>query len=246
MRVLVFGGTTEGRLLADELVRRGLEVTVSVATPLGAEELSRCSGLDIWVGRKDAQELEQVVGAFDRCIDATHPYAVLASANIRTACQRAGVPLDRLARPESLAEGVVEVNSCAQAAEFLAGQEGNILLTTGSKELAAFGALGQERLYVRVLPCHESLAACEALDIPHRNILALQGPFGQKMNEAMLEQYHIRWLVTKDGGAAGGFPEKLAAAQKLGVTVVLVKRPEDSGMTLEELCKEAEAWQSES
>lgn len=246
MRVLVFGGTTEGRLLADELVRRGLEVTVSVATPLGAEELSRCSGLDIWVGRKDAQELEQAVGAFDRCIDATHPYAVLASANIRTACQRAGVPLDRLARPESLAEGVVEVSSCAQAAEFLAGQEGNILLTTGSKELATFGDLGQERLYVRVLPCHESLSACEALDIPHRNILALQGPFGQKMNEAMLEQYHIRWLVTKDGGAAGGFPEKLAAAQKLGVTVVLVKRPEDSGMTLEELCKEAEAWRSES
>lgn len=245
MRVLVFGGTTEGRLLADELVRRGLEVTVSVATPLGAEELSRCSGLEIWVGRKDAQELEQAVKSFDRCIDATHPYAVLASANIRTACQRAGVPLDRLARPESLAEGVVEVNSCAQAAEFLAGQEGNILLTTGSKELAAFGGLFQERLYVRVLPCHESLAACEALDIPHRNILALQGPFGQKMNEAMLEQYHIRWLVTKDGGAAGGFPEKLAAAQKLGVAVVLVKRPEDSGMTLEELCKEAEAWQSE-
>lgn len=243
MRVLVFGGTTEGRLMADELVRRGLEVTVSVATPLGAEELSRCSGLKIWVGRKDAQELEQAVSAFDRCIDATHPYAVLASANIRTACQRAGVPLDRLARPESLAEGVVEVSSCAQAAEFLAGQEGNILLTTGSKELSAFGNISRERLYVRVLPCHESLAACEALGIPHRNILALQGPFGQKLNEAMLEQYRIGWLVTKDGGTAGGFPEKLAAAQNLGVSVVLVKRPEESGMTMEELLKEAEGWQ---
>ena len=243
MKVLVFGGTTEGRLLASELLKRGLEVTVSVATPLGAEELSGLSGLEIWVGRKEVRELEQAVKSFDRCIDATHPYAVLASANIRTACQRAGVPCDRLSRAESLAEGVIEVNSCVQAAELLAGKEGNILLTTGSKELSAFGNISRERLYVRVLPCHESLAACEALGIPHRNILALQGPFGQKLNEAMLEQYRIGWLVTKDGGTAGGFPEKLAAAQNLGVSVVLVKRPEDSGMTMEELLKEAEGWQ---
>ena len=243
MKVLVFGGTTEGRLLASELLKRGLEVTVSVATPLGAEELSGLSGLEIWVGRKEVRELEQAVKSFERCIDATHPYAVLASANIRTACQRAGVPCDRLSRAESLAEGVIEVNSCVQAAELLAGQEGNILLTTGSKELSAFGNISRERLYVRVLPCHESLAACEALGIPHRNILALQGPFGQKLNEAMLEQYRIGWLVTKDGGTAGGFPEKLAAAQNLGVSVVLVKRPEESGMTMEELLKEAEGWQ---
>ena len=243
MKVLVFGGTTEGRLLASELLKRGLEVTVSVATPLGAEELSGLSGLEIWVGRKEVRELEQAVKSFDRCIDATHPYAVLASANIRTACQRAGVPCDRLSRAESLAEGVIEVNSCVQAAELLAGKEGNILLTTGSKELSAFGNISRERLYVRVLPCHESLAACEALGIPHRNILALQGPFGQKLNEAMLEQYRIGWLVTKDGGTAGGFPEKLAAAQNLGVSVVLVKRPEESGMTMEELLKEAEGWQ---
>ncbi len=243
MKVLVFGGTTEGRLLAWELLKRGLDVTVSVATPLGAEELSGLPGLDIWVGRKEAQELEQAVKSFDRCIDATHPYARLASENIREACRRVGVPLWRLSRPESVCEEVIEVGSCREAAEYLAGQEGNVLLTTGAKELSVFGGIPPERLYVRVLPCHESLAACEALAIPHRNILALQGPFGQKMNEAMLEQYHIRWLVTKDGGAAGGFPQKLAAAQAMKVPVVLVKRPEDRGMTMEALLKEVELWQ---
>ena len=243
MNVLVFGGTTEGRLLAGELLNRGFEVTVSVATPLGAEELSGLPGLELWVGRKDAQELERAVKLFDRCIDATHPYAVLASGNIRTACQRAEVPLFRFSRPESLKEGVIEVSSCAQAAEFLEKEEGNILLTTGSKELAAFAGISRERIYARVLPCRESLEVCEALGLPHRNILALQGPFGQKMNEAMMEQYHIRWLVTKDGGVAGGFPQKLAAAQAMEVPVVLVKRPEDSGMTMEELLKEAEGWQ---
>lgn len=245
MKIFLFGGTTEGRVVAGELLRRGLEVTVSVATPLGAEELAGLPGLKIWVGRKDAQELEQAVGAFDRCIDATHPYAFLASANICAACERAGVPLYRLSRPESRAEGVVSVDDCLQAAEFLKNQEGNILLTTGSKELSAFQTIEKEQLYVRVLPCHESLAACEALGIPHRNILALQGPFGQKLNEAILEQYRIRWLVTKDGGTAGGFPQKLAAAQAMGVPVILIKRPEDRGLTMEELCKEAEEWKRE-
>ena len=245
MKILIFGGTTEGRLLAEELGKQGFAVTVSVATPLGAEELACLSGVELWVGRKEERELTQAVEGFDRCIDATHPYALLASANIRAACERAGVPLRRLLRPESGAEGVVPAGSCAKAAELLAGREGNILLTTGAKELPAFGAIEKERLFVRVLPCHESLAACEALGVPHRNILALRGPFTQKLNEAILEQYHIRWLVTKDGGAAGGFPQKLAAARALGVGVVLVERPEDAGVTMEELFKEAEAWQSE-
>ena len=36
--------------------------------------------------------------------------------------------------------------------------------------------------------------------------------------------------------------QKLATARALGVKVVLVKRPEDAGMTMEELLKEAEGW----
>ena len=39
MKILLFGGTTEGRLLAERLVGMGHQVTVSVATELGAEIL---------------------------------------------------------------------------------------------------------------------------------------------------------------------------------------------------------------
>src|SRR5699024_3653002 len=101
---------------------------------------------------------------------------------IRAACLGAGVPLYRLLRRESRADGAVPVDSCRRAADFLAGQEGNILLTTGAKELSAFGTIEKHRLFARVLPCRESLEACEKLGLPHRNILALQGPFTQKMN----------------------------------------------------------------
>ena len=60
----------------------------------------------------------------------------------------------------------------------------------------------------------------------------MHGPFSQKLNEALLEQFHIRWLVTKDGGAAGGFPEKAAAAQSAGAALVVIRRPAETGEDL--------------
>lgn len=235
MNILLFGGTTEGRRLAEELSALGAQVTVSVATPLGAEELSGLEGIAVWTGRKTAGELVPLLAPFDLCVDATHPYAVQATANIRTACETANVPLRRLLRRASGAEGVVQVDSCVQAADFLAGTQGNVLLATGSKELSAFAELARERLYARVLPTHDGISACEALGLAHSHILALQGPFSQKLNEAMLEQYRISWLVTKDGGTAGGFWEKLEAAQSIGVSLVLVCRPSDEGDSLENI-----------
>ncbi len=229
MKLLIFGGTTEGRVLAEEAAALGAAVTVSVATPLGAEELAGLAGVRVLTGRLDQSAMESLLADFDRCVDATHPYAKLVTAAVRAACAAAGTPLRRLMRSESPAEGAVRVPGCGEAAAFLAGQEGNILLATGSKELPAFAALPPERLYARVLPTRESIAACEALGLPHRNILALQGPFTQKLNEAMLEQYQIAWLVTKDGGAPGGFGEKLAAARSTGTRLVLVERPADGG-----------------
>lgn len=234
MKLLIFGGTTEGRVLAERAAALGAEVTVSVATELGAEELAGLPGVRTLAGRLDQSAMESLLCGFDRCVDATHPYAKIVTATVRAACEKTGTPLRRLLRPASVHGDAARFSSCAQAASFLADQPGNILLATGSKELGAFAGLERERLFARILPTHEGIAACEALGLPHRNILALQGPFTQKLNEAMLEQYRIAWLVTKDGGAPGGFAEKQAAAAHAGARLVLVERPAgDSGADLE-------------
>lgn len=238
MKLLVFGGTTEGRILAERSSALGAEVTVSVATQVGAEELAGMDGIRVLIGRLDRSGMEALLPGFDLCVDATHPYAVQATATIRAACENTGMPRLRLLRPASQIEGAVCVPNCKAAAEFLADRPGNILLTTGSKELSAFAGLGPDRVYARVLPTHDGIAACEALDLSHSHILALQGPFSPKLNEAMLEQYKIRWLVTKDGGRAGGFEEKLAAARATGAELVLVERPPDAGEDLEEILQQ--------
>ena len=146
-----------------------------------------------------------------------------------------------LRAPSPLPEGALVFAGAAEAARELARTEGNVLLTTGAKELGAFSPIAPERCYPRVLPTQEGIAACEAAGVPHRNIIAMQGPFSRALNEALIQQFEIRWLVTKDGGAAGGFAEKVQAAQSTRVQLVVLRRPPEQGQTAQEilnLCKE--------
>ena len=241
-RVLIFGGTTEGRALSCRLADAGAAVTVCVATPYGAEEQGEHPNVTVLVGRRSADDMAALLDGYDLCVDATHPYAQEASKNIRAACEASNTPYRRLLRGASEAAGAVCVNSAAEAAAYLRDTAGNVLLTTGSKELSAFATLDANRLYPRVLPSHEGIAACEAAGIPHRNIIAMQGPFSQALNEAILRRYDIAYLVTKDGGAAGGFPEKAAAAEAVGATLLVLRRPDDAGGNYETIARECEQW----
>ena len=154
----------------------------------------------------------------------------------------AGVEYHRLLRPAStLPAGSAVFAAADDAAAYLQGKPGNILLATGAKELPAFAALEPERLYPRVLPTVAGITACEAAGIPHRNIVAMQGPFTEELNIALFRQFRIAFLVTKDGGAAGGFAEKARAAEQCGVQLIVLRRPMEQGECVEAIlqrCRE--------
>lgn len=242
MRVVIFSGTTEGRELSAETASMGAETVVCVATEYGKLMQEHVPGTHTLSGRMEAGEMAKVLTGVDLCIDATHPYAREASRNIRKAAGTANVPYRRLLRRESkLPPDCILVDSAADAARFLQGTKGNILLTTGAKELTAFSTVERQRLVPRVLPVQESLAACEKMEIPRSNVIAMQGPFSCELNTALIHQFSIEWLVTKDGGAAGGFGEKAEAAQQTGARLVVIRRPKEDGESYEtilELCKE--------
>ena len=246
MKAVVFSGTTEGRRFSRRLAGLGAEVIVCVATPLGAEEQGEMAGITVHAGRLEPDAMAALLTGADLCLDATHPYAVDATKNIRAAAAQAGVEYRRLLRAQSpLPGGCAVFETAAQAAGYLAGTEGNILLATGAKELAVFAGLDPARLYPRVLPTPEGIAACEAAHIPHRNIIAMQGPFSLGLNIALMEQFSIHYLVTKDGGAAGGFAEKVQAAQTAGAQLMVLRRPPETGETEEALftyCQEKLQW----
>lgn len=64
----------------------------------------------------------------------------------------------------------------------------------------------------------------------------MQGPFSRELNEAMIRQLDIKILITKASGSAGGFEEKLEAAESTGCTVIVVDRPvQEDGFTVKEV-----------
>ena len=209
---------------------------------LGAEEQGCADGITVRTGRLDAEGMTALLRGAALCVDATHPYAAEATRNIRAAAAAAGVEYHRLLRPASpLPAGSVVLADAARAAAYLADRPGRVLLATGAKELPAFAALDPARLYPRVLPTLAGIAACEAAGVPHRNILAMQGPFTKELNAALLHQFHIDYMVTKDGGAAGGFAEKAEAAARCGVQLIVLRRPDDEGETADTIlqrCRE--------
>lgn len=254
-RILIFGGTTEGRLLAEYCHQQEIEAYVSVVSGYGADLLPESEYLHVLSGRMAGEAMEGFMkrASIRAVFDATHPYAAEATRNIKEACGRAGVSYLRVTRESAAAEKpggdsgkgpaaafssqVVYVHSVEEAVCYLKDREGDILVTTGSKELAAYTALPgyEERLYVRVLPSCAAISACEDIGIRGKRIIAMQGPFSEEMNRAMMRQLGVRYLVTKEAGTAGGFLEKLSAAEALSVTAVVIGRPleERDGITLD-------------
>ncbi|WP_130849731.1 precorrin-6A reductase [Intestinimonas timonensis] len=236
MKVLLFGGTGEGRALAEWMLARGLDATVCVATEYGETLLPE--GVKVHVGRLDAGEMAALMAdGYTLVIDATHPYAVEVTENIRAASERTGLPYLRLLRQSDGEDLCHKAENMAAAAEMLERLPGNVLLTTGSKELDHFARPGlRERCFPRVLPMADSLERCLALGFPPRNIICMQGPFTREMNMATLHQFHIDTLVTKDTGGYGGFRAKAEAAKEAGCVLLVVERPRnETGLTLEEI-----------
>lgn len=246
-QILIFGGTTEGRQIAEILTGHGIGCTVCVATEYGRQVMEERQGIILHQGRMTAEQMKEFIAAGDylAVVDATHPFAAVVSENIRASLKDGRIPYLRLRRDtkEQSQEQVTCFAGDEACAEALKGTRGNILLTTGSKQLKIYA--GEEellnRLYVRVLPGIESIQACHDNGIAGKQILAMQGPFSREMNEAMLRQFDIRYLVTKESGSNGGFGEKLEAAANTGTKVMVIGNPEGfEGYTMEEICRELE------
>lgn len=249
-KVLIYSGTTEGRELAEHLSAAGIECTVSVATEYGELVMPELPGVWVHQGRMSEEEMEAFMKSsnYAAVVDATHPFATEVSENIRAAAQKVCLSYLRLKRDTASSDyGIGEkkyFSDAAQCAVALESMPGNILLTTGSKELDVFCREDdvKERLFVRVLPGVESIRLCEEQGIAGKHILAMQGPFSEELNHALIRQFDIKCLVTKESGSAGGYTEKLEAAKRAGIPVYVIANPEkqSSGFTLKNVLRRLE------
>ena len=241
-KAVVFAGTTEGCEISIFLAGHKVKVLACVATEYGSKSLTENEYLKIHAGRLDEKEMEELLRKAAPCLvlDATHPYAAEVTENIKKACVNVGLPYQRVLREKGVhQEKAVYVPDTEAAVKFLEETKGNILLTTGSKELGKFTALpeAKERIYARVLSLPSVMETCKEYGFEGKHLIGMQGPFSMELNLAMLRQFDCKYLVTKDSGRAGGFQEKIDAAFAYGAVPVIIGRPvQETGLSVVE-CK---------
>lgn len=238
--VLIFSGTTEGRTLAEHLTSLKIEVHVRVATEYGAEVMDDTNGMDVKIGScGGANGIASVISdnGIEIVVDATHPYATRISAHVKEACDTTGVEYIRIIRDKSTGhQDVIEVGDISEAVDYLKDTKGNILITTGAKDASEYTKIPdyQNRITIRVLSTPESVKRCIDLGFKERNVIAAKGPFSEDANFRTLRDVDASFMVTKDSGTSGGFEEKIRAAERAGVNVIVIRRPEEHGVPYDE------------
>lgn len=240
--IWLIGGTSEGRALIKALANFDVELFVSVATDYGAELIEKQDNLMILAERMDLEKMRAFLQEHKPAcvIDATHPYATIVTATVQKACALGKTKYLRLLRPVGEAGDYIIAKDFSEAVELLNNLEGNIFLTTGSKNLKDFTGVEnyKERIALRVLPMESSLQSALELGYKPANIVCMQGPFSKELNVAILKKFNSKFMVTKDSGEVGGFLEKVTAAQDAGAKLIVIGRiTEEQGESYEEILK---------
>ena len=241
--IWLIGGTSEGRALIKAMADLDVDLFVSVATDYGAELIEAQDNLTIMAERMDLAKMRTFLQNHQPAcvIDATHPYAAIVTATVQEACALENAKYVRLLRPVGEAGDYITVRDFPEAVELLNQVDGNIFLTTGSKNLKDFTAVQdyKERIALRVLPMEDSLLSALAHGYKPANIVCMQGPFSKELNIALFKKFRSKFVVTKDSGEVGGFAEKVEAANEAGAKLIVIGRAvEEQGKGLEEIVED--------
>ncbi|ERT06006.1 precorrin-6x reductase [Lyngbya aestuarii BL J] len=231
-KIWLIGGTSESATLANIITSAQIPCIVSVTTD-SAKNLydSESSSLKIWVGKLDNVQIysfiqQQNIAAI---LDASHPYAVeISKLAIATSIQY-HIPYLRYERPcyQAKDSQTIHLDSFKTllTGDYLTQQR--VMLTLGYRNLAPFKSW-QERstLFVRILPSEVSLKAALDAGFTPNHIIALRPPISPELEKALWKQWNISLVVTKASGVAGGEETKQKVASELGISLIIIDRPQ--------------------
>jgi precorrin-6A/cobalt-precorrin-6A reductase len=223
LRVLILGGTAEGRLLGERLsedTRYDPLIsfagrTMSIERPKQPHRIGGFGG---------AEGLATFLreGRFEALVDATHPFAARISAHAVEAANATGMPLTRLSRPpwpRVTGDNWIVVPDMRAAALAIGEVPRRVFLTIGRLEVEAFCLAPEHDYLVRsvdsfTLPAPLSMA----------RVIVARGPFDFEREKALLEQERAEIVVSKNSGTPATYA-KIEAARALAIPVIMVGRP---------------------
>lgn len=244
--ILIFGGTTEGRQLAEYCENNHIHADISVATLYGAEVLPCGEYVNVLIGRLDCDSMIQLICTekYSIVIDATHPYATEVTENIRKATTDTNTSYYRLIRQSNSADYGIKVHSMNELTDELNRQKGTILSTLGSKELDELTAVENysDRIWIRALPSMNVAEMCADKGFDTSKLILEKGPFSVQQNIQHITLSGADILVTKESGNSGGFDEKVIASAQTGITLIILARPVETGFSFDEIIQILEKY----
>ncbi len=221
LRILLLGGTTEGRVLAQRLASRADVTVISslagrTTHPVLPHGNVRVGGFCGVTGLGRYLEHE----AIDAVIDATHPFAATISRNAVEATTQRAIPLLVLERPvwsETPDDRWQRAPDLAAAAQAVAQPLTRVLLTIGRQGVGFFAACKGWFLIRSVEPPEPPLPRLH-------EVLLARGPFTVEEERNLMRERSIDVVVSKNSGGDATYA-KLVAARELGIPVVLIDRP---------------------
>ena len=224
MKVLILGGIGESKAIARQLIDQGHEVIYSIVGLVRQPDID----CEVHLGGFSNPQQTGAEGlgsyckkrAIDLLVDATHPYAQTISANAVAAAELAGIECWRYLRPgwqASCGENWHEFKSWDELIPRLVGFA-HPLFTTGASIVAQLGQRppGQEWI-IR--------SATEILDLDGLVAIKAIGPFTYEDELALMRQYNVDVLISKNSGGHR-LADKLRAADDLNIPVFMQQRPE--------------------
>lgn len=227
--IWVIGGTKDSREFLEKICKKTTDIIVTTATEYGGRLLENLPIKIVCQKLTYPMMIEFIeYEGIDQIIDLSHPYAVEVSQNALKASKEKGIKYLRFEREELsfLPKLYKEFDKIEDIIKYIYDKNENILVTLGSNNIPFFSQLENlNKCYFRILPKWDMVKKCEDIGILPKNIIAMQGPFSKSMNKAMIEQYDIKYIITKQAGDTGGEREKIEAAEESGIEVIFLTRP---------------------
>ncbi len=222
--LLLYGGTTEGRMAARVLDESGTSYWYSTRGDL--QDINLAHGIHI-TGAMDVPQMAGFCREHDvrLVIDAAHPFAVNLHRNIILLARQVGLPViryDRIYPPRD--QDLVWCCDYDDAIRRLSEHHiTRLLALTGVNTIARLRPYWQQHeCWFRILNRDISQQAALKAGFPADHVVY----YGQDDTATLIERLRPQAIITKESGTSGGFIEKVDAARQAGVPVYVVERPE--------------------
>ena len=226
-------GTGEGRRILSLLNEATDDIYISTASEYGASLYSGYRFEKVNNSPLDEEGFCDAIKKNDISVfaDASHPYAVEASRNLAAACKKSSITYVRYERPGVLQNyadnpNVIAVSGYGVMKKELSVVKGTIMNTTGSRNVGKILAMNLDnRIIHRVLPVSDVIRELENLGVRADDIVAVKMDLDiQMINDALIDAYDIKVVLAKDSGVEGGTKEKIEAALRNDIKIIVLER----------------------